>query len=265
MAYGNRRFRRRGRRPYKKRKAKSKAITQIVKRVLHSNIENKQAFKSAPQARVGSAFPTSIATGMYPIIPNLVSGLSGDNSKVGQVVKPLSLRLSCTAYLNTAGASVATNTYFDLYVFSIKKINDSTLFDTAGTAECSNFLRPSVSGVDTIYDGRSYNFYQNVNRDVINLIHKKRVKMAPTNLASIGNLNGSAVDNTCQTSFSYTLPLSKHIKKSLKYTNTTDQSPNNCALFATMVATQADATDAPQALAYYGGVSFSSCMVYEDA
>ncbi|AXH77418.1 MAG: putative capsid protein [Cressdnaviricota sp.] len=266
MAYGNRRFHRRGRKPYKKRKTKSRAITKIVKRVLHSNIENKQAFKAVSGIRVNSAFPTTIGGGMYPIIPEVASAISGDNSKVGQQIKPLSLRLGMTAFINSASGNFNGPMYFDLYVFSIKKMKDATLYDTVGVGEVSRMFRPSLTGTDTAYDGRNYNWFQNVNQDVINLHHKKRFKMSPTNLAAISNLDGNWVDNYSQYSINYTLPLTKHIAKTLKYTNSIDTQPNNCALFATLCVTKADATSNAEAPVFVGGtVAFNSCMVYEDA
>ncbi len=271
MAYGNRRFRRRGRkRPYRKRasKAKTKQTVAIVKRVLHSNIENKQAFKAVSGIRVNSAFPSTIGGGMYPIIPDVVSALSGDNSKVGQQIKPLSLRLGMTVFINTGVANFNGPMYFDLYVFSIKKIKDSTLYDSVGIGEVGRMFRPSTTaaGTDTAYEGRNYNWFQNVNQDVINLHHKKRFKMSPTNLAALSNLDGNWVDNYSQYSINYTLPMTKHCAKTLRYTNAIDTQPNNCALFATLCVTKCDATSVAEAPIFVGGtVAFNSCMVYEDA
>lgn len=267
MAYGNRKRNYRGRkRPYRKRsKAKTKQTVAIVKRVLHSQIENKQAFSAVSGIRVAGSFPANIAAGMYQVIPNVVSAISGDNSKVGQQIKPLSLRLGMNAYLNTLGGNTNSLMYFDLYVFSIKKIKDSTLYDSAGVGEVSRFFRPSLSGTDTAYEGRSYDFHKNVNRDVINLYHKKRFKMAPTNLAATGNLDGNWNDNYTQVALNYSVPLTKHIAKTLKYTNTTDEQPNNCALFATLVVTKADATTIGEPSFVGGTVAFNSTMVYEDA
>ncbi len=268
MAYGNRKRNYRGRkRPYRKRsKAKTKQTVAIVKKVLHSQIENKQAFNAVSGIRVASSFPASIAAGMYQVIPNVVSAISGDNSKVGQQIKPLSLRLGMNAFLNTQSGNTNSFMYFDLYVFSIKKIKDSTLYDSAGVGEVSRFFRPGSSGTDTAYEGRCYDFHKNVNRDVINLYHKKRFKMTPTNTAATGNLNGSWNDNYSQAVLNYSIPITKHLAKTLKYSNTTDEQPNNCALFATLVVTKADASTLPEDPAFIGGtVAFNSTMVYEDA
>ncbi len=267
MAYGNRKQYRGRKRPYRRRnpKAKNKQTVAIVKRVLHSQIENKQAFRKSALVDVATSFPATITAGMYPIIPQVVSSLDGDNSKVGQAIKPLSLRLGMTAFLQTATSSLNANIYFDLYVFGIKKIKDQTLYDSVGAGEVSRFYRPSLSGTDTLYEGRNYNWFQNVNKDVITLYHKKRFKMAPTKLAGTSNLDGNWNDNYTQTTINYTVPMSKHLMKTLKYTNATDDQPNNCALFATLVATPSNATDLAPTPAAYGSVAFNSCMVYEDA
>lgn len=267
MAYGNRKriFKGRRRRYRKRTKAKTKQTVAIVKRVLHSQIENKQAFKSLEGISVAGSFPSSLLNGMYPIIPSLLSGISGDNSKVGQSVKPLSLRLGMTAYLNTLSSSSQSPVYFDLYIFSIKKIKDSALYDSAGGSEMLQFFRPGLSGTDTTYEGRAYDFHKNVNKDVINLYVKKRFKMAQTNLSGTGNLNGNWNDNYTQVCFSHSIPLTKHLAKTLKYTNTTDQQPNNCALFASMVCTLGDASTRGDPSYVAGTVCFNSTMVYEDA
>ncbi len=268
MAYGNRKRNYRGRRrPYRKHnsKAKNKQTVAIVKRVLHSNIENKQAFRQAALVDVATSMPASIVAGMYPVIPQVFSSLDGDNSKVGQTIKPMSLRLGMTAFLNTLTSSNNANIYFDLYVFKINKIKDQTLYDSVGPGEVSRFFRPSIAGSDTLYEARNYNWFQNINKDVITPLHKKRFKMAPTKLAGTSNLDGNWNDNYTQTSINYTVPLSKHLLKTLKYTNGTDDTCNNCAIFATMVATPAQATDLASTPAVYGSVSFNSCMVYEDA
>lgn len=267
MAYGNRKRNYRGRkRPYRKRsKAKNKQTVAIVKRVLHSQIENKQAFFAQGGIRVAGSFPSSLQAGMYSIIPNLNSAISGDNSKVGQVVKPLSLRLGVNAFLNNLGGNWNAPMYFDLYVFSIKKIKDATLYDGAGAGEISRFLRPSETGTDTAYEGRFYDFHKNVNRDVINLYHKKRFKMAPTNLAALNNVDGNWNDNYTSVAINYSVPLTKHIAKTLKYSNTTDTVPNNCALFATMVVTKSTDTLNGDPSFVAGTVNFNSTMVYEDA
>lgn len=264
MAYNNK-GRRRFRRGRKKRTSKNRQTVAIVKKVLHSQIENKQAFQALSGIRVAGSFPASIAAGMYPIIPDVVSGVSGDNSKVGQHIKPISLRLGMNAFLNTLSGDTNSLMYFDLYVFSIKKIKDSTLYDGAGVGEVSRMFRPSQAGNDTTYEGRCYDFHKNVNRDVINLHHKKRFKMAPTNLAGTSNLNGSWNDNYTQVALNYSIPLTKYLTKTLKYTNTTDEQPNNCAMFATLVVTKADATTVGDPSFIGGTVAFNSTMVYEDA
>lgn len=268
MAYGNRKRNYRGRkRPYRKRsKAKTKQTVAIVKKVLHSQIENKQAFQAVSGIRVAGSFPASLGAGMYRVIPNVVSAISGDNSKIGQQIKPLSLRLGMTAYLNTLGGNTSSLMYFDLYVFSLKKIKDGTLFDSAGPGEVARFFRPSQSGTDTAYEGRSYDFHKNVNRDVINLYHKKRFKMAPTNLSNSGaNLDGNWNDNYTQVALNYSIPLTKHLAKTLKYSATTDETPNNCSIFATLVVTKADATVVGEPSFVGGTCTFNSTMVYEDA
>lgn len=171
------------------------------------------------------------------------------------------------AFISNTSGNAQCPIYFDLYVFSIKKMKDSTLYDTVGIGEMAQFFRPSTAGNDTTYAGRVYNYFQNVNTDVISVVHKRRFKMSPTNLADTGaGLNGSWVDNYSQFSINHTVPLSKHVAKTLKYTNTTDENPNNCALFATLVCTRADATVNDEGPTFTGGlVSFNSCMVYEDA
>ncbi len=247
-------------------KGKNKQIKEVVERVLHSNLENKQSFDAQSGIRVTTSFPTSLTNGIYAVIPPTVSAISGDLSKVGQQIQPRSLRLGLTAFLNTAGGNFNGVMYFDLYVFKIKKLKDSSLFDSVGPGEMNKFFRPSLSGTDTTYEGRCYDWFKNINRDVITILHKKRYKMAPSNLAATSNLNGAWNDNYVQMSINDSIPLSKHLPKTLKYTDTTDDAPNNCAIFATMVMTKSDATTTGESPVFQGGTcTFNSTMVYEDA
>lgn len=271
MAYGKgkRMYRKRAYKGKSRNKAKNKQVVSIVKRELHRSIENKQVSKVISGARVSSAMPTSIATGMFSIIPNIPVGTSGQGERVGRQVKPLSMRLTINAYTNSLNDEPTTPIYFDVFVFSCKKFKDQSLYDTLGVGEISQFFRPTYlsGGTDTFYNGVFQNFHQNVNRDVINLYVKKRYLMSPIGTGvQTPNQNPNWLENRCSRQFELNIPLTKHISKILKYTNEADEVPNNCALFACVVATETTAgVNPPASTKTYGQFSCISTMVYEDA
>ena len=260
----------------KRRQPSNKAVVKIVKRELHRNIENKQVTKFTTPIRVSTSFPSTIQSGMYSVIPDTyaptgVDNLaSGNGGRIGQQLKPLSLRLSANYIVNSvSGDFSSAPIWFDMYVFKIRKIKDSSLFDSAGVIETANFFRPTATaGADTFYTGAVQNWYQNINTDVIQLLYKKRIKMAPTavDVSTIPGYSALIRDNTCVYNGQCTVPLSKHLPSTLRYTNFADTVPNNSAIFATMVATKGNAgAVGPAPSEVYGNVSFMSTMVYEDA
>lgn len=242
-------------------KRSSKKIAEVVKRELHKNIENKQATTYAINTRVSTNMASTIATGIYNVIPNLEQSFSANAGRVGQQVKPMSLNLKANFWLTPTLAQSAYPVYFDLYVFSIKAVNDAT-FDIS--SEMAKFFRPSTlqAGTDTIYVGAAQNWYQNINQDVIKMYHRQRFKMSPT----IPSINQSIyVDNSAMLSQDVNISLTKHLKSSFKYTNSSDPKPNNQAIYATMVCTEGSATGATAPLVQFGACTFVSSLVYEDA
>ena len=273
MAYAKRYVKRRPLRR-KRRKVQNKNVVKIVKRELHRNIENKQVTKFVTPIRVATSFPSTLQNGMYSVIPDTYAPgsaaelASGNGSRIGQQLKPLSLRLSANFYPTTSDIEALAPIWFDLYVFKIKKIKDSSLYDSQGVIETANFFRPTNSaGGDAFYSGAVQNWYQNINTDVIQILHKRRFKMCPTNLEVSASVNdGRWRDNQCIYTGQCQVPLSKHLPSTLKYTNGSDTRPNNSAIFATMVATSGIAgATGPAPSVVYGNVSFMSTMVYEDA
>lgn len=249
-------FRKKSRKPVVK-----EAVKAYVKKEIHRGVENKQATTYAINTRVQTQMPTSVATGIYQVIPPLEATLSGNAGRVGQQVSPRSLILNANFWLTPTLTGSAYPVYFDLYVFEVKAIND-TSFDIS--TELGQFLRPTVlnAGADTFYEGRAQNYYQMINSDVIKILHKQRIKMSTV----ITNVNqGVWIDNTAQLSGDVKISLSKHLKSKFKYTNSGDLHPNNQSIYATMVCTEASAPGTPAPLAQFGACTFTSNLIYEDA
>lgn len=267
--YGKRKPLRYKRKNYRKNYRKDKNTLRIVKRELHRQVENKQATKVISGARVSSAMPTSIATGMFSIIPNVSQGTSSQGERIGRTIKPISLRLTINAFTNSLNEEPTTPIYFDVYVFSCKKFKDQALFDTLGVGEIAQFFRPTAlsGGTDTFYQGVVQNYHQNVNREVINLYAKKRFLMSPIGTGTqTPNQDPRWIENRSSRQFEMNIPLTKHASKVLRYTNALDELPNNCAMFACVVATTTTAgINPPASTETYGACSFISTLVYEDA
>ena len=247
-------------RPVRRRpKVSSKAVVQIVKRELHRNIENKQITKYQNNLSIQTNNTGSIGNDVYNCIPSIRQG-DALNERVGNTIKPRSLRITAQFFpvvQDLSGPQQAL--YFDMYVFK-SKITNATPPNLQ--TEINAFLQPDNS-LTTTFDGSPQNYFQNSNRSVVSVLAKKRFKIYP--LIQNQNQGNLVIDNYSSCCGHVTIPLSKHLKKTLKYQNSADSDANNCSLFAFMVATKADSTTSVQPAFTYGRVNFTSTMVYEDA
>lgn len=258
MRYGKRYPKRRPLRR-KRAKATNKSVVKIVKRELHRNIENKQVTQYVNNNSISTNCIGSIGNDVFNCIPSIRQGDALDQ-RVGNTLKPLSLRITAQFFpvLNDFSTPVQA-LYFDLYVFK-SKLTNATPANLQ--TEINNFLQPDNSSTIT-FDGSPQNYFQNSNRSVVTVVAKKRFKIYPTvQNQNAGNL---VIDNSSMCCGHITLPMSKHIKKTLKYQNSADSTANNCSLFAFMVATKADSITSVLPAVTYGRVNWTSTMVYEDA
>lgn len=258
MRYGKRYPKRRPLRR-KRAKASNKSVVKIVKRELHRNIENKQITKYQNNLSIQTNNTGSIGNDIYNCIPSVRQG-DALNERVGNTLKPLSLRITAQFFPVVQDLSAPQQAlYFDMYVFKSKLTNATP---PNLQTEIQNFLQPDNSQTIT-FDGSPQNYFQNSNRSVVTVVAKKRFKIYP--LIQNQNQGNLVIDNYSSCCGHITIPMTKHLKSTLKYQNSADSDANNCSLFAFMVATKADSITSVTPAVTYGRVNWTSTMVYEDA
>lgn len=258
-----RRFRKRVyRRRGQKRVTSKKGVTRIVKKVLHSQIENKRAFfRDATYIT-----PQMDVVNCYKVIPTIYNG-SKQAERIGNLVKPISLRLGISASMRTAPNPITdvdmgrTGVYFDLYVFKV--VSKPSYSNLVTSADLDTFLQGGNGS--NRYVAEAINWHQNVNKEKFICLHRSRRLMN-----SMGSKAGSpdlvfeSWGQNTNSAFSIDIPLSKKLKTKLKF-NDSDGVPTNCAIYACIVATRADNIQFDDPYYAIGTVDYFSELVYEDA
>lgn len=257
MPYAKKRIYKR-RRPLRRKPTKAKMVTAIVKRELHRNIENKQITNYVNNYQIKSNNTGDLGNDMFNCIPNIRQG-DALSERVGNTLKPLSLRISAQFFpVVVSNSGPYQPYYFDMYVFKSKLTN---AVPANLLTEISAFLQPEQSQTTT-FDGSPQNYFQNSNRSMVTVVAKKRFRIMP--IIQDQQTDITTIDNKAVSSAFITLPLTKHIKSTLKYQNSNDVTPNNCSLFAFMVGVKSDSI-ASVVPTTYGRVNWTSTLVYEDA
>lgn len=260
------RYRRRryNRRSKTKRVTTKKGVTRIVKKVLHSQIENKRAFNVGNFEITGQMS----AVNCFKVLPEMFYG-SRDEQRVGNVIKPMSLRLGITMtmlaepYALNANRMGRSGVYFDLYIF--KCIQKPSYDQPILTSDLDFFLQAGDAANN--YQSNPFNWHQTVNKQKFICLHRSRRLMNSIGYQR-GDTGGVLIADSwgqnTNSSYSTTISLSKKLKGKLKYS---DAQPNatNQAIYAVVVATRGDNIQFPDLLFPAGQVSFYSEMVYEDA
>lgn len=140
--YRPRRYRKSGKKLIKKAvaRARSSNFKKKVLKVIHSQNENKHATTSTTLRIINDAPST---TDMFQIIPNISAG-TGDNARVGDEIKPLSLRVRMTLdHLPPINVNSTARTYYGIRVMIVQPRQFRGLIQIAANADTwlSNLLR----------------------------------------------------------------------------------------------------------------------------
>lgn len=259
-----RRYRRRPRRytTYSKKVYTKKGVTKIVKKVLHSQIENKRAFNLGNFEITGEMN----AINCFQVLPQMLYG-SRDEQRVGNVINPRSLRLGITMtmlaepYAINANDMGRSGVYFDLYIF--KCIQKPSYDQPILGSDLDSFLQAGDAA--NRYQGQSFNWHQTINKQRFICLHRSRRLMNSVGFKAEGQGPvGESWGQNTNSSYSTTISLSKKLKSKLKY-NDSGGNATNCGIYAVVVATRGDNIQFPDILFPAGQVSFYSELVYEDA
>jgi len=212
------RYRRRryNRRSKTKRVTTKKGVTRIVKKVLHSQIENKRAFNLGNFEITGQMS----AVNCFQVLPQMLYG-ARDEQRVGNVIKPMSLRLGVTMtmlaepYALNANQMGRSGVYFDLYIF--KCIQKPSYDQPILTSDLDFFLQAGDAANN--YQSNPFNWHQTVNKQKFICLHRSRRLM---NSSSARLREGQVTINedtwgqNTNSSYSTTISLSKKLKGKLK-------------------------------------------------
>lgn len=260
----NRRFRRRRFRPRRTRVNTKKGVTRIVKKVLHSQIENKRAYN------VGNFDITAQmdVINCFKVLPEMFYG-SRDEQRVGNIIKPMSLRLGITMtmladpYALNANQMGRSGVYFDLYIF--KAIQKPSYDTPIVGSDLDAFLQAGDAA--NRYVGNPFNWHQTINKQRFIVLHRSRRLMNSIGYQR-GDTGGVLIADSwgqnTNSSYSTTISLSKKLRGKLKY-NDAGQNATNQGIYAVVVATRGDNIQFPDLQFPAGQVTFYSEMVYEDA
>lgn len=241
-----------------------KSVTKIVKRVLHSEIENKRAFNVGNFEITGEMNVVNC----FQVLPPMLYG-ARDEQRVGNVITPRSLRLGITMtmlaepYALNANVMGRTGVYFDLYIF--KCIQKPSYDQPILGSDLDTFLQAGDSY--NRYQANPFNWHQTINKQKFICLHRSRRLMNSQSARlreGVPTINEDTWGQNTNSSYSTTISLSKKVKSKLKY-NDASSNATNCGIYAVVVATRADNIQFPDILFPAGQVSFYSEMVYEDA
>lgn len=197
----------------------TKALTAAVNQIIKKNEETKfvldAPWKASSTLAAFTDFTTAITgTGeIYALIPRVGQG-TDDHQRIGNDIRPTSLKATFTASLNTR---MIASAYVDVdfYFLTSKQIKSQANVSSVPILRLLN----QGDGTNVGYSGTSYVSHFPVNKSEFTLIKKKTVRLYKTqdcpNAQAIGsgvlNTTGSGRLNYFQT-FSIKIPLPKVLR-----------------------------------------------------
>lgn len=244
--------------------ASNKKIAKVVKRVLHSQLENKR------QYNLDTLFitPQMDTANLFEVIPAISQG-TRQAERIGNRIKPIKLNLkmslSMVNGLYAPSDTGRTGVYFDVYLFtSLTKPTYNTPLDST---DLDYFLQ--AGNAFNRYKGAPWNYMQDVNLDRFKLLKRKRILMNNNfHKADANNyLPYEGFGQNSNSAITLKFNLKKYVKSQLKYQDSINF-PTNNGIYAIVVATRADNvayTDPAELQFPIGTVGFFSELIYEDS
>lgn len=160
-----------------------KAVQKIVKQTIARATENKligwlSEINTAHNSPIGAA-------DCVPLVQQIATGTSAQQ-RVGDRIKPKSLRLRGVVSFMTDTANTNQNLYVRLIIASQKNIKVGSEV-VAGGVDASHLLRPGYVGGDQIaFSGVTRNLYEPLNKDLFRVYMDKVIKLAPAAITGGG-------------------------------------------------------------------------------
>ena len=264
-----------------KRKTKqnfNKRVTDIVKQELSNEIEEKQCITQYQQVPLIPAIPSGLVFNgqgnFFKLMPEIFQSTTGGsgsayNERIGNEI--MLKHLDIHGYLSYNTQSVPTVGINDenakiavrVMILKAKEINDQNLlFDNMPTDTLIRFGNPTGGVAGPVpYSGAPLDSFSDINRDTFAVRYDKvHYLNAPTVLTGIDNPKVSLVPSALKI-FRHRLKFGKGLK--LKYSASTDLSPNNFPYFMVIGYSSMSSTTVPS-----GGIvnaTFNISGAYTDA
>lgn len=154
--------------PKTSKNASSSNLVRLIKKTLNRSIESKER-----QITIGpiAVFQTITDVNVFSLMPGISQG-TGETNRIGNSVKPVYCRLKMQLYALHQGANYPP-TYFDIFVFKTKYINEDGGFPSA--LDMQMFLDNNNSS--TAYDGDAFDGLRPLNDEMFRLVARKRVML----------------------------------------------------------------------------------------
>lgn len=230
-------------------------LNKLINKAIMRSLETKERQVTRGEATADPVNQQITDLDVYDILPQIAQG-SGEGSRIGNRVRPVSMIVKVQLYCYNLGATIPP-TYFDVYLFKLKSHNQSdglpTLFDMQAFLQDGNTAKS--------YSGAALDGLRPVNTDKFTVVARRRVMLFnPFN--TTGQLSSTAVLNPAMTLY---FDVTKHLKKTLIYNDNTALAEND-SLFIAVGATMVNG------VVIGGGPSFSvgeyrliSSIKYKDA
>lgn len=203
-------------------------LNKLINKAIMRSLETKERQATRGESTADPVNQQITDLDVYDILPQIAQG-SGEGSRIGNRVRPVSLTVKVQLYCYNLGNTIPP-TYFDVYLFKLKNHNQSdglpTLFDMQKFLQDGN----TVKG----YAGAALDGLRPVNTDKFTLVAKRRVTLFnPFN--NTGQLSSTAFLNPATTLY---FDVTKSMKKTFIYDDNTSLAENDSlfiAVGATMV------------------------------
>jgi len=254
MPYGKRKYTKRTmrrRRPaYRKRTSVSRATKKYVKRIVHSNIENKiivvnQVNNSVTTALVGASIPFIINC-----IPNIPSG-SDQGERQGVVVTPRAITVR--GFINMKPHNSTTNPFapikVKMWLVSYKLQNRNT-----ATLALGDFDRYFEAGNSSVgFQGNMLDMLLPINKSDWIVYATKTINLGTSSTSTAYTGSGFTYDAS-RFSVPFSFNVGKHLKQKIMYDDANASQPTNRNMSIIIQAVSAEGSS--------GGGAYTTCEVH---
>lgn len=237
-------------------KSAAKDVRAIAKQVVHSLAENKRANPKIEQdALVYQTLNTS--TQVYDLYPAFFQGIE-QGQRVANKIRIMKAKLHLQLHATQITATIAPGpNYFDIYIYKYKPS------DSASAVNLADFLQFGNTAV--AYNGNSqiYSGLLEVNKDIFTLKYKKRVKLWNAAEQVAGeNVPNNCYNDVCPSGTSFTVDITKMMKKTLTFNDDVSADTQNDNLFMSIASTAVDGRNL--GATFVGQFTYATEIEYED-